>query len=116
VLLKKQLVRSKRSGILIVSSGLGTAPVSGIITYSAAKAFSRFLGQGLNYELKDKIDVISFVCGRVVTKFGGNDMQKMKKSFTVISADKATKCSLRDLGIVSDGLTCGAAGHELGVL
>jgi short-subunit dehydrogenase len=116
VLLKKQFMRSKRSGILIVTSGIGTTPASGVITYSAAKAFSRFLGQGLNYELKDKIDVISFICGRVATKFGGIDMHKMKTSFTLISPDKATKCSLRDLGIGSDGLTWGAAGHDIGIL
>lgn len=57
------LARKKRSGILITSSGLGTFPAPGMATYSCAKAFSSFLGQALNYELKDKIDVLSFECG-----------------------------------------------------
>jgi short-subunit dehydrogenase len=53
---------------LIVSSGLGSIPTPGFITYSASKSFSSFLGQGLNFELKDKIDVMSFECGVVATK------------------------------------------------
>ncbi len=60
VLLKQLLSRKQRSGIIVVSSGLGSMPVPGILTYSCAKAFSSYLAEGLNYELKDKIDVISF--------------------------------------------------------
>ena len=52
-----------RSGIIITSSGLGSMPISGTITYSAAKSFASFMGEGLNYELKDKIDVMSYQAG-----------------------------------------------------
>ena len=52
----------------MTSSGLGAVPIPGNITYSASKSFSSFLAQGLNFELKDKIDVISFELGRTDTK------------------------------------------------
>ena len=43
-LLNQMLSRKKRSGIVITSSGLGSTPVPGIITYSMAKSFASFLG------------------------------------------------------------------------
>lgn len=57
--------RAKRSGMVITSSGLGSIPVSGTITYSAAKSFASFIGRGLNYELQDKIDVLVYQAGMV---------------------------------------------------
>ena len=39
-----------------------------MITYSACKSFAGFLGEGLNYELKDKIDVVNYQAGEVATK------------------------------------------------
>ena len=60
VLLNQITSRSKKSGIVIVSSGLGTFPVPGFLTYSCSKSFVNYLGIGLNYELKEKVDVISF--------------------------------------------------------
>jgi len=35
-------------------------PVAGAITYSSAKSFVHYLATGLNYELKDRIDVMSY--------------------------------------------------------
>jgi short-subunit dehydrogenase len=52
--------RNKRSGMIVVSSGLGALPVSGCITYSAAKSFASFIAEGLNYELEGKVDVMSY--------------------------------------------------------
>lgn len=72
VLLENMIQRhnqhGKRSAILVTSSVLGTLPLSGTITYSASKSFVSFLAQGLNYELKNKVDVISFEPGEVETK------------------------------------------------
>ena len=57
------LTREKRSAVVITGSTLGVRPVPGAIVYSSTKSFANFLAQGLNYELKDKIDVLSFECG-----------------------------------------------------
>lgn len=43
-LVSKQMARPQRSGMIIVSSGLGSLPASGTIPYSASKAFSSYLG------------------------------------------------------------------------
>ena len=68
VMLPQLLARKTRSGIIVTSSGIGSCPVPGVISYSMSKSFSSFLAQGLNVELKEKIDVISFECGEVETK------------------------------------------------
>jgi short-subunit dehydrogenase len=52
--------RDKKSGLIVVSSGLGHKPVSGTITYSASKSFASFIAEGLNYELEGKVDVMSY--------------------------------------------------------
>ena len=54
------LARDKRSAIVVTSSGMGGAPTPGILSYSSSKSFSSFLAEGLNIELKSKVDVISF--------------------------------------------------------
>ena len=64
-LLNSILQRNARTAIVITSSGLGSAPMPGILAYSCSKSFSSFLGEGLNIELKDKVDVLSWQCGEV---------------------------------------------------
>ncbi len=59
-LLDQMLAREKRSAIVVTSSGLGSAPIPGILAYSMSKSFSSFLAEGLNVELKNKVDVLSF--------------------------------------------------------
>ena len=105
-LLPNLLSRTKRSGIVITSSGLGSVAVPGILTYSASKSFSSFLGQGLSTELKSKVDVVSFECGEVSTKLLGK-----RNGFGVITPPKATWGCLRDLG--SFNLTHGSFKHDL---
>ncbi|MEY4894794.1 MAG: hypothetical protein RL751_1614 [Bacteroidota bacterium] len=39
-LLDRMLAREKRSGIIVMSSGLGSAPIPGVLTYSMSKSFS----------------------------------------------------------------------------
>ena len=43
VLLNQLLKRTKRSAIVVTSSGLGSVPIPGTIIYSASKSFSSFL-------------------------------------------------------------------------
>ena len=59
-LLKRFEDTKVKSGILITSSGLGERPMAGTITYSACKSFAGFIGEGLNFELEGKVDVINY--------------------------------------------------------
>jgi len=89
--------RKLRGSIIIVSSGLGSIPVSGAITYSASKAFAGYLGQGLNYEFKSKIDVMTFECGEARTKLLGS----RKSAMVVEDLTRVTSGCLRDVGYES---------------
>jgi hypothetical protein len=60
----------------------------------------------LNYELKDKIDVLAYEAGEVSTNF-----LRRKPSRSVITTDIATRSSLRDIG--KESKTSGALIHEL---
>ena len=105
VLLKQLLDRKQRGAIVITSSGLAAFPAAGSLAYSASKAFASYFGQGLNYEIKDKIDVLSFECGETSTK-----LLRRKPSLTVPLPSVVTKACLRDLG--KENLTYGCARHE----
>jgi short-subunit dehydrogenase len=106
VLLPQILTRPKRSAILITSSGVASFPASGMAAYSASKAFASFLGQALNFELKDKVDVISYEAGETSTK-----MLKRKPSLTVLTTNRVSKYSLSAIG--KDSMTYGPMIHEL---
>ena len=71
VLIEKILDRKKKTGIIFISSHLGLKPYPGHLTYSASKSYVNFLSQGLNYELKEKVDVLSYACGVVGNKVLG---------------------------------------------
>ena len=55
----------------MTSSVCGQIPFPGNAVYSATKAFVTFMGQSLNYELKDRIDVLSYAPAAVSTKLIG---------------------------------------------
>ena len=57
----------KKGAIIVTSSGLGSRPISGTITYSATKSFASFIAEGLNHEFKDKIDFLSYQAGETAT-------------------------------------------------
>ncbi len=78
----------------------------GVLAYSMSKSFSSYLAEGLNIELKNKIDVLSFQCGEVNTKLIGTS----RKGLSVISTSRATGGCLRDVG--STGLTYGSFIHD----
>ena len=105
-LVDRMLSREKRSGIIVMSSGLGSAPMPGVLTYSMSKSFSSYLAEGLNIELKHKIDCLSYQCGEVSTKLLGS-----RKGMSVVTTKTATKGGLRDLG--TKGLTYGCFIHDL---
>ena len=51
------LSRKKRPGLFITSSMSAHYPITGFLAYSACKVFLSYLGIGLYYELRDKVDV-----------------------------------------------------------
>ena len=58
--LERYKEKGKKGAIVVTSSGLGSRPVSGTITYSATKSFASFIAEGCNHEFKDKIDFLSY--------------------------------------------------------
>ena len=60
VLLPKLLGRNHLAAMVVTSSGLGSAPIPGCVDYSCAKSFASFLAEGLNYELKGKVDCLAW--------------------------------------------------------
>ena len=99
------MARPSRSGILIVSSGLGTFPCAGWLALSIVKSLQSFLGRGLNYELRNKIDVTSFDCGEVVTQTNTNP-----PTFFRCMPNVATEAALRDMG--KEAVTAGTWRQE----
>lgn len=99
------MARKQKSAIIMTSSGLAHFTAPGLLTYSSSKAFISYLGQGLNYELKGKIDAMTFECGEVSTK-----LLKKKRSSLVLTENPVVTACLRDLG--KESLTYGAARHE----
>jgi len=88
------MVARKRIGAAIfVSSIASVAPIAGFTTYCATKTFQHFLGEGLNFEMKGKIDCMSWQPGEIKTKMLDSlhieDPSSGNKS--VISCDRAVK-------------------------
>ena len=111
VMVSQLSARSKRSGLVVTSSGLACLPVPGTLAYSAAKSFSSYIAEGLHYELKDKnVDVLSYQAGEVVTKL----VRKTKTDSRTILPSEAAKVCFRDLGYES--MTYGAARHDYAMM
>ena len=53
--------------MIITSSVTGNRPMPGFCTYAATKSFDSFIAEGLNFEFKDKIDVMSYKPSAVET-------------------------------------------------
>lgn len=80
----------------------------GFLVHSCAKTFASYLGVGLNFELKEKIDVISYEVGQVRTKVNLNDNKNDPFS---VNPDKVANPALRDIG--SQSITNGCFVHDL---
>jgi len=80
VLVNQLMAREERSAIVVTSSGLGSRPIAGCVTYSAANACSSFMAQALSYELKkSNVDVMDWEAGPAGTKmFPEEKRAKMK--------------------------------------
>ncbi len=100
------LKRDKRSALIITSSFLAQKPTPGLVSYSSTKAAVTFFAEALSYEVDDKIDVMGWDCGSVVTKAncfqeGGINM----------SPKQAVDGCFRDIGY--ERKTWGALGTEI---
>ena len=101
VLIDQMLARNHLSAIVVTSSGLGSTPVPGSLTYSCTKTFADFLARGLNYELAGKIDCLSWQAGEVSTKMLGRP-----PGGRIVTTDVAVKGMLKDLGRESMSYGC----------
>lgn len=109
-MLNRSISKGIRSGIVVTSSGMGKTVMPGFTTYCASKSFATFLAEGLNYELKDHIDVMSYCAGQVATKF---NRLTTTDSGTILTTRAAEVC-FRDLGYYP--WTRGSKKHELRML
>ena len=83
----------------------------GSSTYAATKACERLFGEALHYELKPKIDVITFTPGYVDTKL--IEREKAKQSFlpALVSAEDSVQAMHQELG--KSAVTYGATKHKV---
>jgi short-subunit dehydrogenase len=91
---------------MTTGSMAGLFPVVGALTYSCTKSFVEFLATGLNYELKDRIDVMNYSSGFVRTNmnpFSPDD-------FHTCTPQKAVKSSIAEIGY--EHTTWGPFCHE----
>jgi 17beta-estradiol 17-dehydrogenase / very-long-chain 3-oxoacyl-CoA reductase len=86
--------REKRSAIINVSSIVALRPYPVLSLYSSTKAFNYYLTAGLAHELKEKIDVLSYLAGPLRTRMLLNQNAPL-----VIDTDTAVDECLKDLGI-----------------
>ena len=92
VLLDQIINRNHLAAMVVTSSGLGSRPIPGCIDYSCGKSFASFLAEGLNYELKGRVDCMSWQSGKVKTKINGHSDEHS------VSVETAVAGMLRDLG------------------
>lgn len=68
------------------------------------------MGESLNYELMDRIDVLSYAPAAVSTKMIGSKSSNNENLQGLITTDRAAEVCLRDLGF--EPRTHGARRHE----
>jgi len=105
-MLPQLLNRKTRSGIVITSSSASVLPLPAMALYSATKVYEKYLAEALNFELKEKVDVISYEPGMVCS----NMTKEIEENFRTITAKRAAEVCFRDLGISPS--THGAFRHD----
>ena len=105
-MLPQLLNRKTRSGIVITSSSASVLPLPAMALYSATKVYEKYLAEALNFELKEKVDVISYEPGMVCS----NMTKLSEENSKTITAKRAAEVCFRDLGI--SPATHGAFRHD----
>lgn len=70
-------------------------PMSGVTCYCATKTFASYVGEALNVEYKDKVDIMAYEPGEVATKMVN---KTQGGGFTIMPSKSADAC-FRDIGI-----------------
>ena len=97
-----------KPAIIVLSSVLAhDKPRKYVLTLGATKSFCNFLAQGLEYELRGRIDVISASPGWLATKMSG----VINPDMSTISPERAADCIFRDVGL--EPYSFGAFRHHL---
>ena len=97
-MLTMMLAREKRSAIIITSSVMSYIGLAASSTYAATKAMERLFGEALHYELKPKIDVITFTPGYVDTKLLNREKASGNSLPLLVTAEASVQAIHRDLG------------------
>jgi short-subunit dehydrogenase len=105
VLIDQLINREQLSALVVTSSGLGSAPIPGCVDYSCSKSFASYLAEGLNYELKGKVDCMSWQSGKVATKMNGSEADGSH----CVTRTVAVNGMFKDLG--KESLTYGCLPH-----
>ena len=99
--------RNHRSAVINLSSFTAVRPFPYISLYSATKAFDHYVTEGLSYEYKDNIDVLSFQPATVITNATPNE----KPSWSSCTVKDCVESALIDLG--KRRTSHGCYNHEL---
>lgn len=71
LMIERFMKRTKRSGVINISSVYSKRPLHTLLPYSCTKAFLRYLSEGVNQEVGNKIDIYASCPGPVNTKILG---------------------------------------------
>ena len=109
-LLTKMLARPVRSAIIITSSVMSSMGPPFCSLYAATKAAERLFGESLHYELRHKIDVLTFMPAYTNTKILDDAKGNRRTSPFMIEPEVAVKAMHKDLGRCSE--SCGSIKHS----
>lgn len=109
VLIDQIIARNHLAALVVTSSGLGSKAIGGCLDYSCEKSFASFLAEGLNFELKGKVDCMAWQSGKVATKMNGDEADGSH----CVTPTVAVRGMLRDLG--KESLTYGCTPHAKGM-
>ena len=102
ILIPNMLKRGKPTAMIFISSILGHIELPYFGVQCATKAFTSSLAKNLALEYKsENIDILCVICGRVNTSIFPH-----KDATLVISAEKAAKSHLSQLGLTSETYGC----------
>jgi short-subunit dehydrogenase len=106
--LERMLKRANRSAIVNISSSGGYIPVPLDQLYAGTKSFVTFFTKALEFEIKDRVDVLCHCPGLVQTSLNG-----FHKSMDTAHPRECAHAIFRDLGYERDNQPIVV--HEVGV-
>jgi len=93
--------QGKKSGIIVTSSIMSHLVLAGNVAYCASKSYAACMAEGLAFELRGKVDVLSYEPSGVNTKML-HELEEKEKDLThesvTITPERAAALCVRDLG------------------